>query len=171
MNRNKIVRIGAIVMIMSLLITIFIGAMSIQPSKASTRPHSAPTLPAGVTTPTPAPMPSSPTRTFDPSQVGPNADLDHDGIPNNEDPDIDGDGLPNGVDPDIDGDGIPNGQDGNPASTNLVDSSAPGQFAADRAWQWAGGALVLAVLGWLVALPYVRRRRGASSKSVGDRGK
>ncbi|RNL67198.1 hypothetical protein [Zhongshania marina] len=66
----------------------------------------------------------------------PDADLDGDGINNEDDPDIDGDGIPNeddpdengdginekkdtdgdGIpdykDPDIDGDGIPNGQDG-----------------------------------------------------------
>ena len=139
-------------MILSLLLTIFIGAMSV---KADTLKP----LTAGVPSASQAPA-----RPWSPSQVGPDGDIDGDGITNNQDPDIDGDGIPNGLDPDIDGDGIPNAQDGNPASTNLVDSSAPGQFAKDRAWQWGGGAAVLAVLGWLVALPWVRRRRGTSTK-------
>jgi hypothetical protein len=142
MDRKKIAKIGSIIMIFSLLMTIFIGAMSVK-----------------AATPTPAVV-----------QTGPSADIDGDGIPNNQDSDIDGDGIVNGLDPDIDGDGIPNSQDGNPASTNLVDSSAPGQFVADNAWQWAGGAGVLAVLGWLVALPYLRKRKGTSSRSVGNRG-
>lgn len=159
MNRNKIVKTGAIVMILSLLITIFVGAMSIQPSKAATPSYS----------PTPALTPPTAGKTFDQSQVGPGGDIDGDGLPNNEDPDINGNGLPNGTDPDIDGDGIANGEDGNPASTNLVDSSAPGAFAADRAWQWGGGLAVLAVLGWLVALPYLRKRKGTSSRTVGSR--
>jgi hypothetical protein len=163
MDRNKIAKIGSIVMILSLLMTIFIGAMSV---KAAT--------PAPGETPPPmsASVPTVPVSTPAPSAVelGANSDLDGDGIVNNDDPDIDGDGIVNGLDPDIDGDGIPNGQDGNPASTNLVDSSAPGQFAADRAWQWAGGIAVLLVLGWLVALPYIRRRKGTSSRSVGNRG-
>lgn len=175
MDRNKIVKFGAIVMILSLLVTIFVGAMSIQPVKAATpaattepiiapKPGSNP-----ATSPTGAPNPNTPANVFDQSQVGPNGDVDGDGVKNNEDPDINGNGLPNGTDPDIDGDGIPNNDDGNPTSTNLVDSSTPGQFASESAWQWVGGALVLAVFGWLVALPYLRKRKGTSSKSVGSR--
>jgi hypothetical protein len=56
------------------------------------------------------------------------ADLDHDGIPDRDDPDIDGDGLTNaqeialGTDPrnpDTDGDGIPDGSDPRPLVKNL----------------------------------------------------
>jgi hypothetical protein len=157
MDRNKLAKVGAIVMILSLTLTFFIGAMSVKAATISpdvTPPpmsESVPTVP--VSTPTQTPV-----------QLGANSDLDGDGIVNNEDPDIDGDGIVNGLDPDIDGDGIENSKDGNPASTNLVDSSAPGQFLADRAWQWGGGIAVLAVLGWLVALPYLRRRRGTATK-------
>jgi hypothetical protein len=173
MDRNKVAKVGAIVMILSLLLTIFIGAMSV---KASTLDNRLAALQAGASTPastapnSPASSPA-PSSTISSDQLGPNADLDGDGIPNNQDSDIDGDGIVNGLDPDIDGDGIPNGEDKNPASTNTVDSSAPGQFALDRAWQWSGAVAVLAVLGWLVALPYLRRRQGTSSKSVGARGR
>jgi hypothetical protein len=155
MDRNKIARVGAIVMILSMLLTIFIGAMSV---KAATLP---------ITSPQTAPMPTSSSQ---PAQQGVNPDIDGDGIPNNEDPDIDGDGIDNAVDPDIDGDGIPNSKDGNPASTNNVDSVPPKDVQAELGWQWAGGAGVLAVLAWLVALPYLRKRKGTSSRSVGNRG-
>jgi hypothetical protein len=161
MDRNKIAKIGAIVMILSLMLTIFIGAMSVKaatPAPGATPPPMSATVP---TVPAPAPAPSKPVTDV---QLGPNGDVDGDGIPNNVDPDIDGDGIPNGLDPDIDGDGIPNAQDPNPASTNLVDSTPPGQFAATQTWQWGGGIGVLLVLGWLVALPYIRRRRGTATK-------
>ena len=157
MNRNHIVKIGAIVMILSLLLTIFIGAMSV----------TAATLPGAVS--------AAGSSHENPAQgmalQGPNPDIDGDGVVNNEDPDLDGDGIDNGVDSDIDGDGIENGQDGNPASTNNVDSVPPRDARVETAIQWGGGIAVLAVLGWLVALPYLRKRRGTSSRSVGSRGK
>jgi hypothetical protein len=155
MDRNKIARVGAIVMILSMLLTIFIGAISV---KAATLP---------VSVHSNARMPVS-----GPQQAlrGVNPDIDGDGILNNDDPDIDGDGIDNAVDPDIDGDGIPNNKDGNPASTNNVDSVPPKDLQAEVGWQWAGGAGVLAVLAWLVALPYLRKRKGTSSRSVGNRG-
>ena len=152
MNRNRIVKIGAIVMIFSLLITIFVGPMSVMASPLASVASGA---------------------EIGGSQVhqGPSPDIDGDGIINNEDPDIDGDGVDNGIDEDMDGDGIPNSQDGNPASTNDVDSTPARDARADVALQWGGGIAVLAVLGWLVALPYLRKRRGTSSRSVGSRGK
>ena len=168
MDRNKIAKIGSIVMILSLLMTIFVGAMSVKAATPAT--DQSPPAMSSLAPKVPSVDPNAqPTSSAVP--LGPNSDLDGDGIVNNEDPDIDGDGVVNGLDPDIDGDGVKNSQDGNPASTNLVDSSAPGQFAADRAWQWGGGIAVLAVLGWLVALPYLRKRKGTSSRSVGSRGK
>ena len=142
MNRNNIVKIGAIVMILSLVLTIFVGAMSVMAAESS---HSA---------------------SFSLSTVhqGPSPDIDGDGVINNEDPDLDGDGIDNGVDPDIDGDGFANGQDGNPTSTNEVDSVPPKDARVETTVQWTGGIAVLAVLGWLVALPYIRRRRGTATK-------
>lgn len=155
MNRNKIVRFGAIVMIFSMLITIFIGAMSVKAATLPVSAHSSTRMAvSGLTAP----------------YTGVNPDIDGDGVLNNDDPDIDGDGIDNAVDTDIDDDGIENGQDGNPASTNDVDSVPPKDARVEVAWQWAGGAGVLAVLGWLVALPYLRKRKGTSSRSVGNRG-
>ena len=151
MNRNKIAKIGSIVMILSLLMTIFVGAMSVKAATFSavvTAANSTNSIHAGV-----------------------NPDIDGDGIVNNDDPDIDGDGADNGLDSDIDGDGIENGKDGNPTSTNDVDAVPPADARIDRAWQWGGGFAVLAVLGWLVALPYLRKRKGTSSRSVGSRSK
>jgi hypothetical protein len=147
MSRNNIVKIGAIVMILSLLLSIFIGAMSV----LAPEPAQANTLAVSI------------------AHQGPNPDIDGDGVINNEDPDLDGDGIDNGVDPDIDGDGIANGEDGNPTSTNEVDSVPPKDARVETAIQCGGGILVLAVLGWLVALPYLRKRKGTSSRSVGSR--
>jgi hypothetical protein len=138
MNRNQLVKFGAIVIILSLFLSIFVGAVA---SFASDRAQ---------------------------GQIsviqGPSPDIDGDGIINNEDPDIDGDGIDNGLDADIDGDGSENGQDGNPTSTNDVDSVPPKDARVETAFQWGGGIAVLAVLGWLVALPYIRRRRGTATK-------
>ncbi len=138
MNRNLLVKFGAIVIILSLFLSIFVGAVA---SFAVDRAH---------------------------NQIaviqGPSPDIDGDGIINNEDPDIDGDGIDNGLDSDIDGDGSENGQDGNPTSTNDVDSVPPKDARVETAFQWGGGIAVLAVLGWLVALPYIRRRRGTATK-------
>ena len=142
MNRNTIVKIGAIVMILSLLLSIFVGAMSVlaaEPSLSSSI--------SGVA-----------------AHQGPSPDIDGDGTINNEDPDIDGDGIDNGIDEDMDGDGILNNQDGNPTSTNEVDSTPVRDARVDLVFQWVGGIAVLAVLAWLVALPYVRRRRGTATK-------
>jgi hypothetical protein len=150
MNRKKIARIGSIVMILCLLLTIFIGAMSV---KAAERLSTTATASAGA-----APTPAASSTTGTTTQP-PNNDIDGDGIPNNEDPDIDGDGIVNGLDPDIDGDGIPNAQDPNPAGTNAVDSTPPIVRHDLSIWQWAEGAGVLIVLGWLVALPILRRRK------------
>ncbi|MFM6939024.1 MAG: hypothetical protein ACKOUD_00135 [Rhodoluna sp.] len=148
MNRNKIVRVGAIVMILSMLITIFIGAMSVKAATfapvANSIAQSAQNRPHGAVR-------------------GVNPDIDGDGILNNDDGDIDGDGIDNGLDPDIDGDGVPNNKDGNPASTNNVDSVPPKDARFEVATQWVGGLAVLAVLGWLVALPYIRKRRGKAN--------
>lgn len=142
MNRNNLVKFGAIVMILSLLLSIFVGAVA----SFATQPASSASVAVSGTL------------------QGPNPDIDSDGVTNNEDPDLDGDGIDNGTDRDIDGDGITNGQDGNPTSTNDVDSVPPKDARVETAVQWGGGIAVLAVLGWLVALPYIRRRRGTATK-------
>jgi hypothetical protein len=163
MNRNRIVKIGAVIMIFSLLITIFVGALV---STAAT--ISSPRLETALTIdPT---IHSKSTSALSVVHRGSNPDIDGDGILNNEDPDLDGDGIDNGLDPDIDGDGVANGKDGNPTSTNNVDSVPPKDARVETAWQWVGGIAVLLVLGWLVALPYLRKRNGTSSRSVGSRG-
>ena len=125
MNRNLLVKIGAIVIILSLFLSIFVGAVA---SFASDRAQGQISVIQGPS------------------------------------PDIDGDGIDNGLDSDIDGDGSDNGQDGNPTSTNDVDSVPPKDARVETAFQWGGGIAVLAVLGWLVALPYIRRRRGTATK-------
>ena len=155
MNRNRIVKIGAIIMIFSLLITIFVGALAATAASSSTASTAGSSLLV--------------TSVSSAAHKGSNPDIDGDGIANNEDPDIDGDGIDNGLDPDIDGDGIVNGQDGNPTSTNNVDSVPAKDAGVETAWQWVGGIAVLAVLGWLVTLPYLRKRKGTSSRSVGSR--
>jgi hypothetical protein len=138
MNRNNFVKAAAIIMILSLLLSVFVGAVA---SFASDR---------------------SVAISF--GHQGPSPDIDGDGTINNDDPDIDGDKIDNAVDDDMDGDGILNDQDGNPTSTNDVDSTPVRDARVDQALQLAGGIAVLAVLGWLVALPYVRRRRGTATK-------
>lgn len=164
MNRNQIVKFGAIIMIFSLLITIFVGALSVMAATPSENL-------AGVSASVNQASNASSGQQSSSVHQGPNPDIDGDGIANNEDPDLDGDGIDNGVDSDIDGDGIANGKDGNPTSTNNVDSLPPKDARVETAWQWGGGLAVLAVLGWLVALPYLRKRKGTSSRSVGSRDK
>lgn len=94
-QRQKIV---AIWIILSLILSLLVGALSITPS------------PAGA-----AETPAA-------SQV---FDTDGDGIENNLDPDIDGDGVINADDADIDGDGKANNQDGDPAGTNGFEVEPP----------------------------------------------
>ena len=50
-----------------------------------------------------------------------NYDVDHDGIPNDEDPDDDGDGIPDTTDPDDDGDGIPDTEEADADADGIPD--------------------------------------------------
>ena len=136
------VRIAAITVIVALLFSVMLAAISSTPSKAAT--------------PTPSATTCAP------------RDTDGDGIINNNDPDIDGDGIVNGKDADIDGDGIPNAQDPDPASTNCEKSTTPPvlnndltvdgkQVSTGFAWQWALGILAIA-FGYL-SLRRARRRK------------
>ena len=91
-------RIVAIWIILSLILSLLVGALSITPSPAEAAESPAPTA------------------VFD---------TDGDGIENNLDPDIDGDGVINADDNDIDGDGKANNQDGDPAGTNGFEVEPP----------------------------------------------
>jgi len=96
MKRKQIIRFGAIVLVLSLFISLLAGAVSSLPAMADDDPVASLEI-----------------------------DTDGDGIINNEDPDIDGDGIVNGLDDDIDGDGKPNFEDGDPADTNGGGTQAP----------------------------------------------
>ncbi len=108
-RREKIIRAGAIVIVLALLLSLLAGAFSVAPSRAAM---------------------SNKNLSFSKSvqimQVTSEiVDTDGDGIENNEDPDVDGDGLVNGEDSDIDGDGIENFEDADPIDTTDIDSNAP----------------------------------------------
>lgn len=96
MKRKQIIRFGAIVLVLSLFISLLAGAVSTLPAMADDDPVASLEV-----------------------------DTDGDGIINNEDPDIDGDGIVNGLDDDIDGDGKQNFDDGDPAETNGGGNQAP----------------------------------------------
>ncbi len=101
-RRNKRLRWVSISIILALILSLLVGALSVSP----TTPAS-----AGVFAPHSAE-----------SEL---VDTDGDGIENNADSDVDGDGIVNGEDPDIDGDGIENFNDADPIDTTDVDSNAP----------------------------------------------
>jgi hypothetical protein len=138
-RRNKIV---AIWIILSLIFSLLVGALSITPT------------PAGAIT-----LKSVQISAADQEVI----DTDSDGIENNADPDVDGDGIVNGEDPDIDGDGIANFDDADPIDTTNIDSNAPqkpirpagqGDMAIQSmGWIWTGGILVLtlAISAWILA--------------------
>ena len=110
MPRDKVIRIGAIVIVLALLLSLLAGAFSITPSQAAKPPSLANSVQISQA---------------DDSPTGSGIDTDGDGIENNLDPDIDGDGVVNGNDGDIDGDGISNFDDGDPAETNGFDGKTP----------------------------------------------
>ena len=106
MRRDRVIRIGAIVIVLALLLSLLAGAFSVSPAQAATaEPRSNSVQILHVT-----------------SEI---VDTDGDGIENNKDPDIDGDNLVNGQDPDIDGDGIENFDDADPVDTTDIDSKSP----------------------------------------------
>ena len=106
MRRDKVIRIGAIVIVLALLLSLLAGAFSVAPAQA-----------AGLSSPKVSVFIHQVTTEI--------VDTDGDGLENNEDPDVDGDGLVNGKDSDIDGDGIENFEDADPIDTTDVDSKAP----------------------------------------------
>jgi LPXTG-motif cell wall-anchored protein len=93
--RARMVRWAAISVILALLLSLLVAAISVSPSSAAT--------------PTP-------------QAACPLFDTDGDAITNDIDPDIDGDDVVNGLDEDIDGDEIMNSMDTDPASTICNDT-------------------------------------------------
>lgn len=132
------VRWSAIIVILALLFSVMLAAMSTTPASAAS---ASPSICAPI-------------------------DTDGDGIYNNNDPDVDGDGIVDGEDGDIDGDGIENAKDNDPASTNCEQSTTPpimmppsgsASPSAGIAWQWVIGILAIG-FGYLT-LRQVRRRK------------
>ena len=130
-SRNKRLRWVSISIILALILSLLVGALSVTP----TVPASAAGFSAHSTD----------------SEL---VDTDGDGIENNADSDVDGDGIVNGEDPDIDGDGIENFSDADPIDTTDVDSNAPEKpirpvgagdiFVQSTAWIWISLSLVAA---------------------------
>jgi hypothetical protein len=90
--RNRLVKWAAISIIVALVMSLLVAAISISPSNAQML-SSTPTACAEI-------------------------DTDGDAQTNSVDSDIDGDGTVNGLDDDIDGDGLKNADDSDPAATN-----------------------------------------------------
>ena len=101
-KRDRRNRLVAIWIILSLILSLLVGALSMTPTPVNAAP-------ASVTS----------------DKVYASFDSDGDGIENNLDTDIDGDGILNFNDSDIDGDGVANFEDGDPAQTNGFDSEKP----------------------------------------------
>jgi len=138
--RTRMVRWAAISVILALMLSMLVAAISVSPSSAS---------PLKVETPC--------------AQI----DSDGDAITNDVDSDIDGDGTVNGLDDDIDGDKILNGEDGDPAATNCGKSAPPpvilpepenSSTSSDSSWIAIAGVALLGI-GYLVL-----RRVRASKK-------
>lgn len=105
-RRERIVKTGAIVIVLALVLSLLAGALSFSPAQASQKQASGKSVQTQQVT----------------SET---VDTDGDGIENNQDPDVDGDGLVNGEDNDIDGDGIENFEDADPIDTTDIDSKSP----------------------------------------------
>lgn len=143
--RARMVRWAAISVILALLLSLLVAAISVSPSSAA----SATTITSETSTDC-API-----------------DSDGDAITNDVDPDIDGDEIVNGLDDDIDGDKILNGEDSDPAATNCGKNAPPPVIQpepeenvtnADTTWIAIVGVALLGI-GYLVL-----RRVRASKK-------
>lgn len=155
-KQNRKVKIVAIWLILSLVLSLLVGALSFTPTPASA---------SGL---------ESVQITQDDDPIGgATFDTDGDGVENQLDPDIDGDGEINATDPDIDGDGIPNFDDGDPAETNGFDSNRPNRpgskvifgvtIADPDAFLWVG-AIGVAVAALVLGLWAAEKRRKNSKK-------
>ena len=156
-RRERVVRMGAIVIVLALLLSLLAGAFSVTPSQAAdfgSLGKSVQIQKAAY---------------FAGNQA---IDTDGDGTPNNEDPDIDGDGVSNVNDNDIDGDGTANFDDGDPAATNGFDGktpSKPGGFTFDElaengaSW-WVFFGTILVVGASIVFGRKIQQKRGQKAK-------
>ena len=143
-RRERIVKTGAIVLVLALLLSLLAGAFSVSPAQAANSTVIVNSVQISAN---------------DPKAV----DTDGDGIENNQDPDVDGDGIVNGEDPDIDGDGIENFDDADPIDTTDVDSNSPEKpirpsgagdpSAQSLMWTLTGSITVVlaAISAWLLA--------------------
>lgn len=103
--RKRLIKWASITVIVSILLSLMIAAISVSPaSAAEATPSAACIIP----------------------------DTDGDAITNDIDPDLDGDEIVNGLDDDIDGDKVLNADDGDPASTNCDDSAIPPILPGDK---------------------------------------
>ncbi len=155
-RRERIVRTGAIVIVVALVLSLLAGALSFSPAQASENQA----LDESVQ------IQNSDVKPFD---------TDGDGIPNNEDPDIDNDGLVNANDSDIDGDGTSNFDDGDPAATNGFDGKTPkkpGSGSFEELTQngsifgWIFGAIAVAGLGVVFGRKTQQKRANKAQKNL-----
>lgn len=143
-RRERIVKTGAIVIVLALVLSLLAGALSFSPAQAAGMGEANKSVQIQNTDVEPI-------------------DTDGDGIQNNEDPDIDNDGIVNANDSDIDGDGTGNFEDGDPAATNGFDGQTPnkpGSVSFEEltenggifGWLFAGFSLVAIgiVFGWKI---------------------
>jgi hypothetical protein len=155
-RRERIVKTGAIVIVLALVLSLLAGALSFSPAQA-----------AGFGE-------ANKSVQIQNADVKP-IDTDGDGIPNNEDPDIDNDGIVNVNDSDIDGDGISNFDDGDPAATNGFDGKTPnkpGSVSFEELTQngtifgWIFGAVSLAGLGIIFVRKTQQKRANNAQKNL-----
>ncbi len=155
MKRDKVIRIGVIVIVLTLLLSLLAGAFSFAPAQAAAPAANSATLASLV-------------KSVQIWQVSSEVvDTAGDGIENNQDPDVDGDGVVNGEDNDIDGDGIENFDDADPIDTTDIDSKSPEKpdrpagvgdiIAKPSTWLPLIGFLILATMffAWLL----IKRRK------------
>jgi hypothetical protein len=156
LRRNKVFRIGAIVIVLALLLSLLAGAFSITPSQAA------------------EPTKSVHISESDNSPLGDSVDTDGDGIVNNLDPDVDGDGIVNGKDSDIDGDGIENFDDADPIDTTNIDSNSPEKpdrpagvgDITQQPTTWFVGVPVAGLILLISALVLAKRRQKRTLKKL-----
>jgi len=159
-RRERTIRMGAIVIVLALLLSLLAGAFSVAPAQAGTFGQISP---IGN---------SVQILQADDSPTGADLDTDADGIINNEDPDIDNDGVVNANDPDIDGDGTPNFDDGDPAATNGFDGNKPRKpgeisiqdLAENGTLGWVIAGAVIGLLGLGLVLRKTLKNRGKTAQ-------
>ena len=138
--KQRIIKWASISVILAILLSVMIAAISVSPSQA-----------ASTNAATPAADCSMP-------------DTDGDAITNEVDSDIDGDGIVNGLDDDIDGDGTENAKDSDPAETNCYDTGVlpimPAPVADDEGNLLVRVVGIVVVAGLGIGYLVLRRIRG-----------